>query len=313
MPHIPNHIVHCSFYLYASEEDANKAVRSGGSGFLIHVPSPVKDHGYMYAVTNQHVIDDGFSVLRINRKQGKAKPITTEPTDWVSHPLGDDLAVFDLSLKDDLQFWSVSTDLFITPEIIDAYRIGYGDEAFLVGRLIAHSGKQRNEPVVRFGNISLMANPNEPVTQKVWNTGSRREQEAFLVECRSISGFSGSPVFATTSQTYRGEDAQKLVAFRQKEMGYDPSKQETGGPRFTTVAMDVTNAGPWLIGIDVGHLPHMSPVFEENNRETKMWVETNTGIAVVIPSWRIMQVLNIPKLVKLREKANQKRAAKAKS
>jgi hypothetical protein len=44
MPHIPNHIVHCSLYLYASEEDANNAARSGGSGFLIHVPSPVKGY-----------------------------------------------------------------------------------------------------------------------------------------------------------------------------------------------------------------------------------------------------------------------------
>jgi hypothetical protein len=50
-----------------------------------------------------------------------------------------------------------------------------------------HEGRQKNSPTARFGNIAQM--PNEPVIIK------RFEQECFLVEARSIGGYSGSPVF----------------------------------------------------------------------------------------------------------------------
>jgi hypothetical protein len=46
---------------------------------------------------------------------------------------------------------------------------------------------KRTPPTARFGNIAQM--PNEPVIIK------RFEQDCFLVEARSIGGFSGSPVF----------------------------------------------------------------------------------------------------------------------
>ena len=313
MSRIPDHMVQCSFDLYKSKEDASNAAKSGGCGFLVRVPSPVREGGYVYAITAKHLIDDGFYVMRINRKQGDSVAIDAEPTDWVPHPDGDDVAVFDLKVANDFEYWSVSTELFIRQETIEAYKIGYGDDTFLIGRLVVHSGRTRNQPVVRFGNISLMPNADEPIKQK-----DRPPQEAFLVECRSISGFSGSSVFVTTSQTYIGEDAQRLVAFRQKEMGFDSSMQETS-LRLTPVAMDIPNAGPWLLGLDTGHLRHWGLLHDEKRKEIKVevdgkkssvQVEMNTGFSVVIPSWRIKQILDLPELVTQRDKAQRKRTAK---
>lgn len=53
--------------------------------------------------------------------------------------------------------------------------------------------------------------------------------------------------------------------------------------------------GPLLLGVDFGHLPHDDKVFE-GARETKYTTKSNTGVAGVAPSWKIMDVLNIPKL-----------------
>jgi hypothetical protein len=66
--------------------------------------------------------------------------------------------------------------------------VGPGDEVYFMGRFIAHDGKQRNTPIVRFGSIAMM--PREPVHQ----TQRAFDQESFLIEARSLSGFSGSPV-----------------------------------------------------------------------------------------------------------------------
>ncbi|MFZ3213363.1 MAG: hypothetical protein WA188_17815 [Terriglobales bacterium] len=303
MPRIPNYIADCSIYLYESEEAADKGSNSGGSGFLAHRPSEIRG-GYihLYAVTNRHVIDDGFTVLRLNRKEGGTDNITTNPEDWISHPSGDDVVVFPIDLGERFKWWSVGTQAFVTHEIIETYRIGYGDEAFLVGRLVTHAGQQKNSPVIRFGNVALMA---EPITYK------KRQQEAFLVECRSLSGFSGSPVFVMTTQFYSGEDVNKIRAARTQELGWEREQtgevpEELSNPQSKPVFIDGT-FGPWLLGIDFGHIPMWEHVYKKDKKtETEFQVPANTGIAGVIPAWRILEVLNVPKLMKQRAREDRK-------
>src|SRR6266852_9284872 len=66
---------------------------------------------------------------------------------------------------------------------------------FFYGRFISHDGKQRNRPVMRFGNISMLPDQDAPV-----GVGDH-DQLAFLVECRSLGGFSGSSAFVKLSTT----------------------------------------------------------------------------------------------------------------
>ena len=196
----------------------------------------------------------------------------------------------------------VGTDLFLTHEIIDIYRIGLGDETILVGRLIEHDGRQKNTPIVRFGNISLMADPAEPIKTKYGDL------EGFLVECRSLSGFSGSPVFVMTTQVYREDAAEKVVKHRKRTMGYEEQESDTRNRG----VMYEGSMGPWLLGIDWGHFPLWGKVLEKDERipnmthETKYCAETNTGIACVSPAWKILDTLNVDELVKERSREDKK-------
>jgi len=304
MPPIPRHLLDCSFYLYPSVKSAQDGDASGGSGFLAHVPSEHEGFIHLYAITNKHVVDGGCRFLRLNTNDGKLDVISSEPDDWTTHPEGDDLAIMPIETIDENFKWlSVGTENFINQNTFDDYSIGPGDEAFLIGRLVTAAGHQRNTPVVRFGNISMMADPAEPVVLEA------RKQEAFLVECRSLSGFSGSPVFIRTTQTYR--DGHVPKAFQPKPM---PPAQP-GTPTATITHQLVSGTfGPWLLGIDCAHVPLWKPVYESDCK-TKTpegyRIEANTGIACVIPAWRILDLLNGGEFVKAR-KRDDARTAKRK-
>ena len=258
MPPIPKYYLHCSAYFYGSVADAESGERSGGSGFLVNVP--VEGHegwGSLYAVTNRHVLNEGGLFLRLNKTEGGTKVISTERDQWFDHPDRYDVSILSLDLQgEQLEYSSIPTTEFITQEIVEDYRIGPGDETFLVGRLMTPSGQQRNAPAVRFGNISMMAAPGEPVRGY-----ENIEQEAFLVECRSLSGFSGSPVFGSTTRTYSADDHLPKALHPQS------SPKPEGGKRGLTVTMVSTTGtfGPWLLGIDWGHLPLWKSVYSNRS------------------------------------------------
>ena len=52
-------------YLYSSKEDAENCIDAGGSGFLVGISDGVKPGGWVYAVTNQHVIEEGYKTVRL--------------------------------------------------------------------------------------------------------------------------------------------------------------------------------------------------------------------------------------------------------
>jgi hypothetical protein len=285
-------VTNCVLYLYQSVAAAQTGEGSGGSGFFVHIHG-VNGRKHLYAVTNKHVIEHGFTVLRVNTKDGQFDSIPTRFPDW-TFAASDDLAVLPLGLDESFAFNSVSDSWFATEDkFYDARPIGmtqgeestaaeddwpeygYGDDVVLVGRLIANDGKQKNRPVVRYGSLSMLADPNELIQLE---TGS---QEAFLVECRSLSGFSGSPVFIY------------------------PSALSPSGLRLGYV-------GDLLLGIDCAHVPFWKPVYETVNgqrRKTNYRVETNTGIAAVIPAWRLQKLLDEPTLMEKRKELDEQARA----
>lgn len=304
MPPIPQQFLDCSIYVYESEESANRGEEFGGSGFLVHIPSEHEGFISLYAVTNKHVINDGYCVLRLNTTEGLTDTIKTEPDQWFHD--GDDVAIFPLQMNGKRFKWfSIEINRFITPEIIENFRIGPGDEAFLIGRLITVEGRQRNKPVVRFGNLSMMADPNEPLKR-----ADGEEQESFLVECRSLSGFSGSPVFVSTKQDYGPDQMPKIRESGEPLLSDDAQMrgidvhEPTPGFQAKIIGLSGT-FGPWLLGIDWGHVPLWKPVYEEDREtETDYEVEANTGIACVVPAWRILQLLDHEELVMQRKRDN---------
>ena len=63
--------------------------------------------------------------------------------------------------------------------------------------------------------------------------------------------------------------------------------------------IDITNAGDW------GHMRLWKPVYEKD-QETETGhdyrVEANTGIACVVPAWRILDLLNVKEFKKQRSR-----------
>lgn len=276
MPRIDDQLLDCAIYLYPSVAAAREGERAGGSGFLVMIKSErVPGHFHRYAVTNKHVIYNArtgapaSSVVRFNTRRGGSDVLDLRAGDWMLHPEGDDLAVAALPPLNwiYLKYQLLPERLFLTEEMVRQLEIGIGDETFVVGRSVGHDGLQRNHPSVRFGNISQM--PGEPVRTE-WG----HDQAGFVVETRSLSGWSGSPVFVHfLPGAPRPSDA--------------PGSVTVGDP-----------TGPWLLGVDFGHLPIYEPVMKKNDRgnyepvEGGQAVQSNSGRMLVIPAWRLLQLLN---------------------
>ena len=289
VPRIPDHYLRCAFFIYTSKESALAGERFGGSGFLVGVPSTVEGWVHVYAITNTHVLDNGFHVLRLNERDGNSDVIETKPDDWIHHPKGDDVAALALDVPGHLHWWAVSTADFFTPQVLKDYSIGPGDEIFMVGRLVTLEGHARNTPIVRFGNISLV--PEEELV-----TIDGKQCEAFLAECRSLSGFSGSPVFVTAD---RNAYAPRSVQAPRTVQTLD---EATGKWSIQNLARTF---GPWLLGIDFAHMPLWRPVYESDKQtRTGGLVDANTGIACVVPAWKILELLSDEEFVKQREQTD---------
>jgi len=281
-------------------DDAKLGEHFGGSGFLVSVhleQNPLWWNGYV--VTNWHVIRRAdCAVIRLN---GSVEFIETSPNEWFRHPDGDDIAVIPVDLQyEHLRFWSIDIKYFVTPQLIFEEDIGIGDDTIMVGRFVSHEGQQRNSPAARFGNIAMMA--GEKIQTK------ERDQEAFLVEVRSLPGYSGSPVFIY-SPCAMNDMSERRGGRKKGEYlpGQNPSIRKEG--QVTVTNFDLGDLywthpkGPFLLGIDFCHLNRREMVREQNGDKVRQgwYVEENTGMAGVIPAWKIAEVLNGEALKKMRE------------
>jgi hypothetical protein len=161
--------------------------------------------------------------------------------------------------------------LFLTQQAIEEHNIGPGDDVFMVGRFVTHDGRQRNTPSLRFGDISMM--PRGPVMHPRGYT-----VESFLVETRSLSGYSGSPVCVSVP---------KNILRPARERG-------TYSPR---------EGGFWLLGVDWGHIPIYENVLEKNREDEipEGWVvESNSGQMAVAPAWKLKELLDMEELAVVR-------------
>jgi hypothetical protein len=169
-----------------------------------------------------------------------------------------------------LVFWP---KYFLTEKIVTQYRIGIGDECFMVSRFVAHDGRQRNTPFVRFGAIAQM-----PMEKIRFDDGS--EQESFLVEARSIAGHSGSPVFVWIPP-FSGNAAGRIQGS--------------------------WISGPWLLGVDHCHLLNEEPVYSRTMRKPvhDWYVRGNTGMMGVVPAWRLAEMFSFPDIVSYMEREKE--------
>jgi len=246
-----------------------------------------------YVVTNWHVVQRAKTpVIRLNRRDGSLEYVESTTERWVRHPDGDDVAVLPLAVKYlDLRVWNIGVNEFVTPKIIYDEDIGIGDDTMMIGRFVNHEGKQKNSPAVRFGNIAMM-NEEKIVTQ------ASIEQEAFLVEVRSLPGYSGSAVFIYSPC------AMNDMSQRRKGLDRSAADLFKGPEGFEASVANNSPKGPFLLGIDFCHIPRRAHIVDANGKkiEEKWYVEENTGMAGVIPAWKIAEVLNLEELKAIRDR-----------
>jgi hypothetical protein len=276
----------CVVYLYPSEAEAEAedGSRIGGSGFLvgIYLNPPFNTYALRVLVTNKHIVDNGNMVARINTLDGGKAIIAMDEENWIFSATGDDLGICPIKVNPAVHKHNyVPTWTFVTKKLLGEFDVGPGDDVFFVGRFIDREGRQQNLPSARFGNISQM--PIEPV---ILEGGVK--QDSFMIEARSIAGYSGSPVFLHFIP----------------QPGLPPNMPE--GARLSMpdfiLKRQFTQYGipyePYLLGIDYCHIFSKDQVF---NRHTDKphddwYVKSNTGMMGVIPAWKLAAMLEQPEM-----------------
>jgi trypsin-like peptidase len=274
MPRIRDEFLDCVLYLYPSHKDADEGARIGGTGFIVAIPTEGLHQNFWlpYVVTNKHVIEDGNTIVRLTTRDGRKEIIETDERDWIFHSDGDDLAIYLISFNPEIvRFNHIPSKDFLSERDSNRLGVGIGDDVFVVGRFINHEGKQKNTPSARFGCIAQM--PNEPI--KVGGF----DQDCFLVEARSIGGYSGSPVF------------WHVLPF-------------AGGAYRPRGNMQI---GPLLLGVELGYIWDWTPVCDAARRPTNpatpdaQQVQVNSGMMIVVPAWKLTELINQPTAVTKRK------------
>lgn len=259
VPRVPDRWLQCVSFLYATSADAARREGAGGTGAVIHVVEPVSGSRVRFLLTNAHVAERAGAVT-LNRVDGSLGIVELSADLWEWGGT-DDFALCPLPLEEP-STWRVSgldwDGWAITREDVDAFGVGPGDDVAMAGRLVGYDGRERNTPVVRSGTVAMM--PGEPVRD-----GRGLDVEAFLTDMRSFSGFSGSPTFLLINPgSWRGYDRP----------------------------IDFGQGHHMLLGVDAGHTRVKAPVWQGTEQVPGMAVRENSGMAIVVPAWRITDLLH---------------------
>jgi hypothetical protein len=247
------------------------------TAFLVLTHSKGDDRAFPAVVTAEHVISrmqtKGHEIYcRLNMIDGSALVESLEPAKRWGHPesatTATDVAVAPFGI--DLN--TVDHDYIPLPEYawdegspFKRREFGLGDEVFIVGLFKSHYGKQRNEPIIRIGNIAAM--PHEPV-----HTKYAGDIEAHLIEARSIAGLSGSPVFVNVPETL-------------------PIGSFIPDPRYKVDPEDINWMRYNFLGLMHGHFDLVSMTEDSAANDADQSRGINTGIGVVVPARKVLETL----------------------
>ncbi|MGB9491835.1 MAG: hypothetical protein WCA92_15350, partial [Terriglobales bacterium] len=192
-----------------------------------------------------------------------------------------DSAVTPFPFEKELDVATLSDSLFATPELLEEYEIGVGDEVYAAGLFPKITDTSKNQPVVRTGHFAMM--PDEKIPFAEFGM-----IEAYLIETKSFGGLSGCPVFVRHTVSL-------------------PLTEESDSPPVERLKRLYGGGSSYLLGSMIGHWR----VPDESDPALKDAL--NLGFAAVVPMYKIIEVLHHPELVAMRktviEEERKKRAA----
>jgi len=250
-----------------------------GTGFLVQVErlgGPI-----YYLVTAHHVIRDMKEptkfAIRLNRQDGTVGLIQSGGFfRWWRHPddRSVDAAVYPWGVRG-ARYKLFPASRFLTQDVANERMIGIGDEVYIVGLFRKWAGNAKITPTVRTGHIAMMANERMPL-------GKYGNAFMHLIEAFSLAGFSGSPVFV-----------HETISI---EMPESPD------PHDSPYLCGVGNIYP--LGLLHGHLPvRVAEELTGTKDKGQMWP---TGLSLVVPADRILDILNQPKLLEYEQEMLKK-------
>jgi hypothetical protein len=262
----------CSSLVAGNTQPKTAKLQPAGTGFFLSIKSTTREdisHGYL--VTARHCIESakpfGTLYARMNRRDsGEAELVELEPS-WTHHDdETNDVAVLHFAPAG-FRIMAAEHESLVTADVIEKESIGIGDELIVVGLFTSHYGRTANRPIVRAGIIAAM--PDEPIEDPT----SGLPFDAYLAEVRSIGGLSGSPVWLVINPT----------RFHQGKLE----------PRLHF----------YLLGLIRGHW-RKEEVWLSDSGEAEQ-DSLNTGIAMVTPIQKALDILYSEESVKERRRVDR--------
>jgi Trypsin-like peptidase domain len=249
--------------------DANRNPLPIGTGFFLGVKNEINpDRSNVYLVTAKHVLKDKNGIfhaavwLRLNKRDSEAELVRLDltPDRVFTHPSDPtvDIAVIAALPNERFDFRWLPEEFLVTKESFNQLQIAEGTEVFFTGLFTAHYGQKRNYPIVRFGRVALIS--EERIT---WKEADKpvEQLELYLIETLSFGGNSGSPVFFSLG-------ADRIPGYR-------------------TIGRPVLK----LAGIMKGSFNQGTPVSFVQNTPAVPLSSQNMGIAAVVPSYLLRDIL----------------------
>lgn len=253
--------------------------------------------GFAYLVTARHVamrIGDAPFQMRVNLKDGSSTLVTFDPDmdpidRWHLHEDPDvDVAailfpfVLQGGLMDQL---ALDETLLLTDAQVVEEGIGIGDRCYAVGLFRLMQGKKRNFPMVHSGAIAAIPD-DEKIPMR--DGADVRHVQGYVVEMTNLNGLSGSPVFVRSTVNA----VVQRVKIHQAPEGI---RIEKGAH----VAISAPNNDLRLLGVWAGSWEaEPSEVLAlSRGREVRVPV----GFGTVIPTQRLLEILDSVSAVKQRE------------
>lgn len=269
-----------------------------GTGFFVGVPDSANQaDSYVYLVTAKHVLFDSKTnllypkiVTRLNKRGGSILkgeiPLVAHGTDRTVYFHSDptvDLAVIPTGWPQiDIIDGKWLPEAFVPDRnTLKRLHIEEGTEVFFTGLFTQHIGAKRNYPIFRFGHLAL-------ITEEKISWGSGQMAELFLMESSSYGGNSGSPVFFL------------LDLIR-------PPEHLRNGPLHLAGVMsgafqDIRKAVIKKSGEDEG-----AQVDQAARQTMEMSFATNIGIAGVVPSYKLLEILHSEELEQRRRTTSSRK------
>ena len=302
MPRIKQELQLTAFYLYGRSPKTGQIEGPRGTGvFVMREPANPLFRPHVYAVTAHHVaVEHGASILRINQILGSpvsfgattqlsSRFLEHEPHEWLFMPGSDDLAAIDVSDE----IWpapnfkkfdflrGVDERDFVTENFVMDVVLGAGDDGLMLGLFAKNPGRDFNLPAARFGNISQIANPKNPVPQ-----GNGVVRPSHIFDMHSRPGFSGSPVYV-----YRTPDNDLTAIDSEGNFHLDMNRRDNAFLKFLGI-----HSGQFEENLEVSKAEAYGqlPIHEGDH------ITVPSSMTVIVPAWRITELLNLPQFEELR-------------